>query len=98
MDPARRIRLLRALGRGESAFADRVPRTTRSVAVIRPLHNLMAAVSLALAVHTFSAVRASADAAEVELFNGKDLTGWGYKSGEKFDGKAESDDKRFSAK
>jgi hypothetical protein len=34
----------------------------------------------------------------VELFNGKDLTGWGYKSGEKFDGKAESDDKRFSAK
>ena len=34
----------------------------------------------------------------VELYNGKDLTGWGYKSGEKFDGKAESDDKRFSAK
>ena len=32
------------------------------------------------------------------LFNGKDLTGWGYKSGEKFDGKTESDDKRFSAK
>ena len=32
------------------------------------------------------------------LFNGKDLTGWGYKSGERFDGKAESDDKRFSAK
>jgi len=35
---------------------------------------------------------------EIELFNGKDLTGWGYKSGEKFDGKTESDDKRFSAK
>jgi hypothetical protein len=34
----------------------------------------------------------------VELFNGKDLTGWGYKSGERFDGKAESDDKRFTAK
>jgi len=32
------------------------------------------------------------------LFNGKDLTGWGYQSGEKFDGKTESDDKRFSAK
>ncbi len=32
------------------------------------------------------------------LFNGKDLTGWGYKSGEKFDGKTESDDKRFTAK
>jgi len=34
----------------------------------------------------------------IELFNGKDLTGWGYKTGEKFDGKTESDDKRFSAK
>lgn len=34
----------------------------------------------------------------IELFNGKDLTGWGYLSGEKFDGKTESDDKRFSAK
>jgi Domain of Unknown Function (DUF1080) len=34
----------------------------------------------------------------IELFNGKDLTGWGYKTGEKFDGKAESDDKRFTAK
>src|ERR1043165_7848615 len=33
----------------------------------------------------------------IELFNGKDLTGWGYKSGEKFDGKTESDDKRYSA-
>src|SRR5882672_11141842 len=34
----------------------------------------------------------------IALFNGKDLTGWGYKSGEKFDGKTESDDKRFTAK
>lgn len=34
----------------------------------------------------------------IELFNGKDLTGWGYKTGEKFDGKTESDDKRFTAK
>lgn len=33
----------------------------------------------------------------IELYNGKDLTGWGYKTGEKFDGKTESDDKRFSA-
>src|SRR3954470_17820731 len=37
-------------------------------------------------------------AGAIELFNGKDLTGWGYKTGEKFDGKTESDDKRFSAK
>ena len=33
-----------------------------------------------------------------ELFNGKDLTGWGYKTGEKFEGKTESDDKRYTAK
>lgn len=40
----------------------------------------------------------------VELFNGKDLTGWGYKTKDKkdafeaFDGKTESSDKRYSAK
>jgi hypothetical protein len=37
-------------------------------------------------------------AGATELFNGKDLTGWGYKTGETFDGKTESDDQRFSAK
>src|SRR4051794_12345980 len=39
-----------------------------------------------------------AEGKAIELFNGKDLTGWGYQSGEKFDGKTESDDKRFSAR
>ncbi len=34
----------------------------------------------------------------IELFNGKDLTGWGYKTGETFDGKTESIDRRYSAK
>ena len=37
----------------------------------------------------------------VELFNGKDLTGWGYKTKDKFesfDGKTEASDKRYSAK
>ena len=39
----------------------------------------------------------------VELFNGKDLTGWGYRGKgkdafESFDGKTESSDKRYSAK
>lgn len=34
----------------------------------------------------------------IALFNGKDLTGWGYKTGEKFDGKTESSDKRYTAK
>ncbi|HEY2784111.1 MAG TPA: DUF1080 domain-containing protein [Fimbriiglobus sp.] len=32
------------------------------------------------------------------LFNGKDLTGWQYKGGAKFDGKTESDDRRYTAK
>ena len=36
--------------------------------------------------------------AGVELFNGKDLSGWGYKSGDTFEGKVESSDKRYSAK
>ncbi len=34
----------------------------------------------------------------VSLFNGKDLTGWGYKTGDKFDGKTEASDGRYSAK
>jgi hypothetical protein len=34
----------------------------------------------------------------LELFNGKDLTGWGWKDGPAFDGKTESDDKRYTAK
>jgi hypothetical protein len=55
------------------------------------------AASLAGAGDTKSGAAAAAGKA-VELFNGKDLTGWGYKSGERFDGKAESDDKRFSAR
>ena len=41
------------------------------------------------------------DGNAVELFNGKDLTGWCYKTGDtvkKFDGQTETDDKQFSAK
>jgi len=37
----------------------------------------------------------------VELFNGKDLSGWGYKMGDKFeafDGETTSSDKRYTAK
>src|SRR4051794_38149581 len=34
----------------------------------------------------------------IELFNGKDLTGWGYPGGAKFDGKTEADDKRYTAR
>ena len=41
---------------------------------------------------------AAAEEGWVQLFNGKDLSGWGYKSGAKFDGKTEADDKRYTAK
>lgn len=40
---------------------------------------------------------ATAAADSVELFNGKDLTGWCYSGKETFDGKTESTDKRYSA-
>src|SRR5438128_2435767 len=46
-------------------------------------------------------VKPDADAKVVELLNGKDLTGWGYKKDGKvtpFDGKTEADDKRYTAK
>jgi hypothetical protein len=33
-----------------------------------------------------------------ESLIGKDLTGWGYKSGERFDGKAEASDGRYTAR
>src|SRR6187399_926921 len=34
----------------------------------------------------------------VSLFNGKDLTGWGYSKDDKFDGKTTASDGRYSAK
>ena len=38
------------------------------------------------------------DAGFISLYNGKDLTGWGYSATEKFDGKAEASDGRYTAK
>ena len=63
----------------------------------RPLH-LVRPVACVIALGLAAALASRADEAKPgpgtkELFNGKDLTGWGYKSGEKFDGKTESDDK-----
>ena len=55
----------------------------------------------ALFAAPLSAADDKPDAGTVELFNGKDLTGWGYKVGDKFesfDGKTEASDKRYSAK
>jgi hypothetical protein len=34
----------------------------------------------------------------VSLYNGKDLTGWGYSAAENFDGKTEASDGRYTAK
>src|SRR3954454_1414266 len=59
---------------------------------------IVCVASFSLASFALRAAEPQAQAGEVKLFNGKDLTGWGYKTGEKFDGKVESDDKRFSAK
>jgi hypothetical protein len=62
----------------------------------------MHASRILAAVATF-AFTAFAPAAEPEpgftsLFNGKDLTGWGYSATEKFDGKTDASDGRYTAK
>ena len=62
---------------------------------------LAAAVVAALAVATLPQLPAQPSDGWVSLFNGKDLTGWGYKAGDKFesfDGKTEASDGRYSAK
>jgi len=64
----------------------------------RSFSRALGGVALSLVCLSLYAEDTKPDAKAIELFNGKDLTGWGYKSGEKFDGKTESDDKRFSAK
>jgi Domain of Unknown Function (DUF1080) len=53
---------------------------------------------LVVAVSCLRLLGAADEPKVIEPFNGKDLTGWGYKSGEKFDGKTETDDGRFTAK
>ncbi|MBN9517991.1 DUF1080 domain-containing protein [bacterium] len=62
----------------------------------------LAPAAVAVLVATLPALAQPADG-WVPLFNGKDLTGWGYKdkAGEKFesfDGKTEASDGRYSAK
>jgi hypothetical protein len=58
----------------------------------------LSCIALAALFSTLHAEDAKPQGETVDLYNGKDLTGWGYKTGETFDGKTESDDKRFSAK
>jgi hypothetical protein len=69
---------------------------------MRLLKPLLCAVALAPLLPAAPADEPKPEPGTVELFNGKDLTGWGYKKGkdtfESFDGKTESSDKRYSAK
>src|SRR3954453_1031364 len=58
-------------------------------------------LAAALVLSAGSAAEPKPEPGTVELFNGKDLTGWGYKTKDKFesfDGKTEASDKRYSAK
>jgi len=64
------------------------------------IRSLARIAALALASGAFTATAADSFKLEpgyISLFNGKDLTGWGYKTNN-FDGKTESMDGRYSAK
>ncbi len=62
------------------------------------MHRLACAAALLLSAVALHAADPKPAGGVVELFNGKDLTGWGYKTGEKFDGKTQADDGRYTAK
>ena len=66
--------------------------------MFRLFGTVLFAAAFALIATASPAASPRPDEDEIKLFNGKDLTGWGYKSGEKFDGKTESSDKRYSVK
>jgi hypothetical protein len=59
----------------------------------RSLIGLLAVLSMTFAM---AADNFTPDPGYISLFNGKDLTGWGYKTNN-FDGKTASDDGRYSA-
>ena len=69
---------------------------------MRFLTPLLCAAALAVVLPASAADEPKLEPGTIELFNGKDLTGWGYKKGkdafESFDGKTESSDKRYSVK
>ena len=66
--------------------------------LLRPLLFVVASVIL---LPVSNADDAKVPPGTIELYNGKDLTGWGYKTKdgfEAFDGKTDASDKRYSAK
>lgn len=69
--------------------------------MLRSLSGLALALGVAAGVPASRAEDKKPEPGTIELFNGKDLTGWGYKTKDKFeafDGKTEASDKRYSAK
>ena len=56
------------------------------------------ALLLAFALTSARAEDRAPEPGYLSLFNGRDLTGWGYKPDEKFDGKTEASDGRYTAK
>ena len=68
---------------------------------MRFLRPLLCGAALAALLPSSPADEPKLEPGTVELFNGKDLTGWGYKTKDKFesfDGKTEASDKRYSVK
>jgi hypothetical protein len=59
---------------------------------------ILSVLALTLGSAAMAADEPKDEPGTVRLFNGKDLTGWGYKGGEKFDGKKEASDGRYTAK
>jgi hypothetical protein len=51
-----------------------------------------------VATFAFTAFSQAEEPGYISLFNGKDLTGWGYSATEKFDGKTDASDGRYTAK
>ncbi|MBN9120807.1 MAG: DUF1080 domain-containing protein [Planctomycetes bacterium] len=70
---------------------------------MRFLRPLLCTAALVAVIPASRAEEPKLEPGTVSLFNGKDLTGWGYKGKDKgafesFDGKTESSDKRYSVK
>src|SRR5580765_1067240 len=66
--------------------------------MLRRYRILFCLLAFTIAVLTLPAANAQKGPEIIELFNGKDLTGWTYKKGPAFDGKIEASDGRYSAK
>src|SRR5207245_1891241 len=81
---------------GSPGSGSRTP--TEEIPMSRPIIRTLAVVAFALGSAALAADEPKDELGTVRLFNGKDLTGWGYKTGEKFDGKKESSDGRYTAK